>query len=150
MRKKKLKARIEELEVELKDAIYAKEAAENKANDYRSRFETFGSNVETVENLKGVKVLKWSLKPQPWGTYATYINDSEPSKEILKKCLADRIAKGLIENNVVQFIDKPRSNDDPLSAVSTMGAKLFVIPWEQVPHTRFLEVMQKAREEAEE
>ena len=146
MKKKKLKNIIEELEVELEAAKMGREMAEDKAEAYRKRFEEFGTNVETIEDINGVKMLKWTMMPRPWGAYAAYSQDMPINKDEIKKTLAYRIANGLIENNVVQFIDKPADPEDPIGNVSTLGAKLYVIPWDKVPHSRTLELRQRVAE----
>ena len=149
MKKKRLKERIEELEVELEAAKMAREMAEDKVNSYRKRFEELGRNVKTVEEIPGANVLKWTIKPQPWGTYAAYVKDLKPNMDVMRESLVSKIAKGLIENDIVQFIDKTGSDDDPFNVMSTLGAKLYVIPWDRVPHTGILEVRQIAAEMVE-
>lgn len=119
------------------------EHAEITAEDYRRRFAEFGTNVETIETGENclVKTMKWELTPQQWGKYTKQQMDirmevAEQVKEI-EKDLVCKIANGLIENNLVQFVLREAEPfGGPLTAEATIGAKLFVIPWEQLPKYR--------------
>jgi hypothetical protein len=69
-----------------------------------------------------------------FGTYARMFEVSEREMEYYKQNLAEQIAKKLIDENIAQIIVHERGEDVPLGFPpydnSTIGVKLFVIPWE--------------------
>jgi hypothetical protein len=121
--------------------------AKSKAEYYKKRFREFGTNVETVdEGGDCIKVMKWTVKPQTWGTYITFMDNGEMSREELEQLfrakLLNKIAEFLVENEIVKYITRlPGESFDPL-AFGTAGAKLYVIPWDQMPHKRTIELTQ--------
>lgn len=121
--------------------------AEEEARYYKTRFRAFGSNVETVEpdDSKDLRVLKWELKPEIYGNYLK-IDDELIDPGYLEKKVAEELAKGLVERNLVQFIKKDPDNTDPLNRYGTFAAKIYVVPWEQVPHKQIIELKQLSDE----
>ena len=125
-----------------------REEADEEAKYYRERLLKFGSNVKTVEPSKGkyVECIKWELEPQQWGQYAVTGQDVDVLKVLpeIKERVVKSIAKSLIERNIVQFVLKCNEEYDPFNEYGTVGAKLYVVPWEQMPHERTIELMQYA------
>ena len=114
-----------------------------KAEFYKKRFQDFGTNVETTEPGSGKFVVceKWSLRWEPYGVYKKFPGTiNEEDVEQIKKELAEKIAGALIENNLIQFFVKEADDFGPLTEFATIGAKLFVVPWEQMPHKRTIEL----------
>ena len=69
------------------------------------------------------------IRPEQYGNYALMVDELDD--EILDQCkekLVESLVKGLMDNNVVQFIER-NSRPDPLSMYSTVAAKINVIPW---------------------
>jgi hypothetical protein len=125
--------------------------AEELADYYEKRFLAFGSNVETVsEDTDAVKVLAWNLEPQVWGQYCAINPMLEMTGDIYEKTktrLVESIVRGLLEKNLVQFIVKnPYESFGSFSVYSTVGAKMYVVPWEQTPHEKTLRVEQFVHE----
>ena len=84
---------------------------------------------------------KWTIEQQPWGTYIALDRElSEEEQETAKKRIVESIVKGLIERNLVQFISKDRDERFPIAEYKTLAAKLYVVPWEQMPHKRTIEL----------
>ena len=113
--------------------------AEDKAEYYKNRFKQFGNNVKTVEPDSGKLVVceKWEIKPQDYGHYACITDLSEVQEEMIIKELAQSIAKSLLENDLVQFISNRNClADGPIKPGGTVAAKLYVVPWEMMPHDR--------------
>ena len=139
---KKAKARISELESQLHHERAEKEYATQQASEYKKRFQEFGSNVKTIGAKDGklLTVLEWEMKPEPYGTWAYYSDKVPFPPDWIKGKLVQNIAKGLIENDLVQFIFHSKDEEGPFGGPffeqNTIGAKLFVIPWDQVPHER--------------
>ena len=114
-----------------------------RAKYYVNRFREFGRNVETVEPKSGKFVVceKWSLRCEPYGVYKKFPGTiNEEDLEQIKKELAEKIAGALIENNLIQFFVKEADEFGPLTEFETIGVKLFVVPWEQMPHKRTIEL----------
>lgn len=113
---------------------------------YEKRFRKFGTNVETIEDRNIIECLKWEITPEQWGNYAVrnwddmLTNDDAYVK--IKKILIDQIAEGLIDKNIVQFIVKEGSMISGPFGMPTVGAKLYLVPWEQMPHKRTIEMRQ--------
>ena len=117
------------------------------AEYYKKRFMAFGSNVETVEGKGYIDMLKWEVQPEPWGHYAR-VDESffqmgmEEAFRGLKGDLVRHLVDQLLENNLVQFYTRGYDVKDIMYPMGTIGAKLYVIPWEQMPHRRTLELKQ--------
>lgn len=130
------------------------ERAEDEANYYKKRFREFGSNVDTVEPGSGklVNVLKWELKQQAWGDYCVVddriveTHDTATVQKILSDRVIEGLARALIENNLVQFVIRDPDMHDPFNRCGTYAAKLYVVPWEQMPHSKILELKQYSDE----
>jgi len=129
-----------EAEAKIGAAVYKAEAAEEKAQRYEKRFREIGSNIKTLNpgSGKALVMMKWEIKPEKYGTYAKIdnrrikeTNTEEIYNEIRKK-LANNIAEGLLDQNIVQIIFKGQNEYDPISEYSTVGMKLYVVPWEMM------------------
>lgn len=140
---KSIKKKIRKAENEARFQREKRLEAEEKAKFYEDRFRRFGSNVETVDPGSGKLVVmeKWTIEQQPWGKYAICREDiSDEELEKLKESIVEGLVRGLIEKNLVQFILKERNTVFPIAEFKTLGAKLYVVPWEQMPHERTLEL----------
>lgn len=168
MKKKTYKAMKNELYRQIRRAMMAEyrnlvlekrvEDAEKKAQFYTERFRKLGSNVETVnpESDKLVTMLKWELDPVRAGAYMMIHPimmeemDQRTAYNTIRDDLANEIAKGLLESDMVQLFTKGQDQTDPLNPYGTAGAKLYVIPWEQMPHKRTVEIKQYVENTLEE
>lgn len=145
--KKKLKAAINRAQ----EAEQMVKLVEIEADRYRKRLVNIGSNMEVVtpKDDGPITEVKWTADIQAWGHYIrfdhNYIYNSPDRDEMflkMKKTLAEKLAAGLIEENLVQFIVKDPETGSPFSREGTLGVKLFVVPWEQMPHKRTIEIRQ--------
>lgn len=134
MKKKYIKERqrlLNELTIKGQKLNIAKaeiEMLSDKLNKLSSRLETAGSEIETIDNVVGpMQVIH--AEAQAWGQYFHKASFTEEELPQVKKLLIEDIVKGLAKANIIQFIIK--RGEDPLLGVS-IGAKLFVIPWEQL------------------
>lgn len=111
--------------------------ATDEAEYYKSRFRKMGSNVETVDPGRGkaVAMETWELEPEAWGNYVI-VGDETPDDVIdkYKDMIVSSIVRGLIDRNIVQFI--PGESWGPITGLKKLGAKLYVVPWEQMPHEK--------------
>lgn len=120
-------------EARMQGAEYAKEKAEETAEYYEGRFREFGSNVKTFGEGNGISCVEeeWKIESVQYGTYAATERNIDPEYEdYIIGALTNKIAKGLVERNLVQVI----KNRDGGPFDSAIGVKLFVVPWERMPH----------------
>jgi hypothetical protein len=125
---------------------------EEAAKFYKDRLQSIGKNMQTVDvNSEVIRTIKWEIHPQAWGEYVCIDLDSIVSAHDEKYLLAimqekavNHIARGLIEKDLVQFIIKNQDMDisDPLNQCGTLAAKLYVIPWERMPHKGKIELIE--------
>lgn len=130
----------------------AREALD-KADEYAKRFREFGKNVETTEEVPEggpVSIIKWNMKAEQFGQYVCLLPEevykNREDVKYIERSLAESIAKGLLETNMIQFIYRGPCGLDPLAEYATYAAKLYVIPWEQAPHKRNIQLIQMAEE----
>ena len=119
-----------------------KQLAISKSNEYglqeqikrlNQRIAEIGANTVTKDESGNVVAIK--IKPMAYGDYAVLAKENwyEPFTTEAKKSLVENLAEGLINNNIVQFIVHDAAVFDPLNAgFITLGAKLFVVPWEKM------------------
>ena len=120
------------------------EQAEAKAKYYEKRFLTLGSNIEIKDTGHYIEELTWQIEPEEWGNYAVITGGEIDEKT--KEKVAQILAEGLIENNLVRFITREpwegHSSDPMEDALGICAVKLCVVPWEQMPHKRTIELKQ--------
>lgn len=122
------------------------ECAKDEADYYKERFRELGSNVETVDTDGDVMTIKWELTPKQFGNYITVgdaISITPEIERLLITKLSDSLAKAMVEGNIAQIIKKVGLYDDPITRYGTIGVKLYVVPWEQMPHKRTIELQQE-------
>lgn len=108
------------------------------------RLRLAGSMVETIDGPTGkIQIIKAEAKA--WGNYVIgyEINAIEEYKERLIR----DIAAGLAESNVVQFIVKGANDFYPLDQYMTVGAKLYVVPWEELRTGNTIKLMREVMPE---
>lgn len=96
-----------------------------KRKDIEGRFIELGNRID-LKQTDAIACVE--VKPIAFGQYANVTNGLPLADLIdeVKSRLVTGIARGLIEMNYVQII---YNDDGPLG--KTIGAKLFVVPWEQ-------------------
>lgn len=152
-----LQMKIKQKDISISRLMSRIKCLEEEKKKVEKRLEIAGTETETVEEEFGmVQIIR--AQAIPYGIY-TRVNkihlDELSSTELLneltsiKQELTNEIAKALIEQNIVQFIIKePGMYDGPFEAIvqefGTVGAKLYVIPWEQMRTTgRTIEIRRK-------
>ena len=122
--------------VEAKEAaIIEKDKAVDKAEWYVERFRKLGSKFDTIP-ADPYAVVEWEADPEQYGTFMAFCDNIVPESEMFQRVrreIVTKIVNGLLEQNLVQFIYRDRAYD-PLSCLPTLGAKLYVLPWDQVPY----------------
>ena len=119
-----------------------KKTKEKEVEYYKKRFRDLGSITETEDEFTGGRLVveKFTADIIPFGGYC-YIEDRDRyngGDEIAQQHLVRNMVEALIEKNLVQFIYQR----DPFNGVVKIGAKLFVVPWDQTPHRKTIELLQ--------
>lgn len=104
------------------------------ANDnLKHRLDVAGFTTPTLEESTGpVHVIEADIVP--YGLFNIFTEEpTERDMETLRDELTLQMAKGLADQNMIQFIYKgPDESGDPLNEQFTYAAKMYVIPWEQM------------------
>ena len=130
MKKRELKQRISELEQLLSQHEAEAKAYKHELDIAMGKLAALGKDFEPIE---GVEYVEASAKP--WGTYVKVDTDyiKKDKLDAVKNKLLIPLAKGLMDTGWVQFIVK-----DGLTPLDpgTVGAKLYVVPWEKAVRRR--------------
>ena len=116
-------------------------AAELEIAFYRKRFKKLGSMLDTIDEAisNRLAVVRLELEPIPFGHYAVVEKNMYTDDEfadIVKRQLIGKISEALMAKNLVQII----ARDDIFNPSWTVSAKLFVVPWEQAPNAKTMEM----------
>lgn len=133
--RKQLIERIKLLQNEIK---WKETAHKEKVAAINDRLFRAGSDPE-LKPIANDFAFEFTVRPELYGDYCcSYESGSCDDDEIIEKCkveLAHALAKGMIEQNLVQFIIKgfrgyPQS-DNPVCG-RTVGIKAYIVPWERM------------------
>ena len=107
-------------------------AIQEKYEGLQKRFDDISGKFEMAES--GGPIITLNAEAQYWGQYVMLSDMDDEDIEYAKKELARQIANGLLDNNILQFIVRHPEVYDPLSELElcTIGAKLAVVPWDQL------------------
>ena len=139
----------EELRMDNRLLEKEKEAACERSERLKKRFLEFGRNVETSDPENGKVVTeKWELCPDTYGDYMMFDARQEDMTQVNYLALIDQyraelvknLVKGMMEDQLVQFYT--RESDYPVFGGTILGAKIYAVPWEQMPHKRKIELRQ--------
>lgn len=117
---RELKHKVKELEYDLDDVRLERNNLDHRLTLLGSRVETLGARGSGIECI--------DIEPEPWGQYCVLRDNEEPQMDEIKRRLVGRIAEGLMKSNNIQII----VHDDIFPGRVTIGAKLYVIPWDQM------------------
>lgn len=131
-KKKKEISRLQTINAQLTNELTE---SERKVERLERRIRRMGTLVYDTISVHGIHQIV--IEPETIGDYMTVsvLEAEEMDKVLLKKIkgeFASRAAEYLIQNNLMQIFFKNKNEYDPLSQYTTVGAKLFVIPWEQL------------------
>jgi len=128
------------LQADMQIVIAQRDGEKKDKEWYKERLSKIGKNMKTVEPVSGyVRCIKWELDPKQYGEYIVSDGLEDPERvKLIKKKIAEGIARGLMENEIAQFIVRDLHSCDPATDIGfgTVGGKLYVIPWEQMPHDK--------------
>ena len=137
----------EELRLDNEILAEEKEEAEERYNRLKKRFMEFGRNVITEYPGSGnIVTEKWEMHAESLGNglmFSTRKDDltQEDFLALIDQYKAELImgiVNVLMEDQLVQFYTKEEAY--PLFGGTILGAKIYVVPWEQVPHRRTVEL----------
>ena len=129
---KKLKRDVQVAEDRVKDATWQCDMINKRIQQIGMRcvdMRMGGGPIETID-----------IQPEPFGMYVMLDDGRMPDPELsqvtewAKGRLVHQIANALVEKNMVQFICRRHGDAvmyDPLNP-GTIGAKLYVVPWEKM------------------
>lgn len=125
--------------------------AEEKAEKLRNRIRSIGQNMETIDkDINEVRCIEWTLNPQAWGQYVALTPNMDvipqEAMEDVKAELAMAIVEGAEKNGLIQYVTRGGSLSDPLDQAVSIGAKIYIVPWEQMPHRRSIKLRELVNE----
>lgn len=127
--------RIRDLEHDLSIAQDLVKQQEADIKYWKKRFRRTGYKRMEQIAANQVKTVKVELNPVPFGGYSILNNRFSSEEDMLnrvKEDLVQRLVRGLIEAEMVQFIIKDPDYYVGSEPCVTVGAKLAVVPWEQM------------------
>lgn len=130
--RRELKAKIRELNlktISLEGQLLTSKAEISQLHD---RLNRLGTQIESLESGDPIQMIE--IKPIPFGQYAM-LTDDFMFKEIpgeIKSQIVNYMASQLMENAYVQFI----TGFNNFTGEVTLGAKIYVVPWEQMARRR--------------
>ena len=130
--RRELKEKIKDLSFELRTAEYRLSTAIMGRDALKQRLTELGSKAENFD-VRGSGMTCIEVEPKAWGSYCVIPYGekmTEDDTEHLKEELARNIARGLMEENMIQIIDH-HQDMDPLQG-RTIAAKVYVVPWDKM------------------
>ena len=118
--------RIKELEKELEEMTQSR-------NDWKKRFRRAGNAPYVYVPDRNIREYSFEVKNIFWGQWIAVTGDmTDGIIDASKEKLVEKMARCLIDNDLVQFIiKKPEDSFDPLHQFGTIAVKMAVLPWEQ-------------------
>ena len=94
------------------------------------RFHVLGLYTDNTESWNVIKVV--DVDPIPFGLWAsvedTFLKNDVADIEYVQNTLAENLVKSLMKNGYIQLT----KGKDPVHGFTAIGAKIYVIPWEQM------------------
>lgn len=139
--RRELKAKIRELNlkaISLEAQLLTSKAEISQLHD---RLNRLGTQIESLESGDPIQMIE--IKPIPFGQYAMLTDDFmfEEIPDAIKSQIVNNMASQLLENAYVQFMV---GFNNFIGAV-TLGAKMYVVPWEQMARRRTVTAMVKRK-----
>ena len=140
--RRELKAKIRELEYETqclqrhllasKDEISRQHEMYGRLYD---RFARLGTQIESLDSGGTIQAIE--IKPIPFGQYAIFSDDfvAKELPDVIKRQIVSDMVSQLLENAYVQFLTGFNLGE------VTLGAKMYVVPWEQMARRRTVTAM---------
>ena len=135
--RRELKAKIRELNYDLQTSKIAISQLQEIYGRLLDRFNRFGTQIESLDSGSTIQMIE--IKPIPFGQYAILSDDFKAKEipDVIKSQIVNDMVSQLLENGYVQFI----TGIDNYPGAVTLGAKVYVVPWEQMTRRRSVTVM---------
>lgn len=130
--RRELKAKIRELNLKAISREGQLLASKAEISQLHDRLNRLGTQIESLESGDPIQMIE--IKPIPFGQYAM-LTDDFMLKEIpdeIKSQIVNNMASQLLENAYVQFV----IGFNNFIGTVTLGAKIYVVPWEQMARRR--------------
>lgn len=132
--RRELKAKIQELNYETQSLKAKLSQLQEMYGRLYDRFTRLGTQIESLDSGGTIQAIE--IKPIPFGNYAILTNGliAKEIHDAVKSQIVSDMLSQLLEHGYVQFLS---GFDDCLGAV-TLGAKMYVVPWEQMARRRII------------
>lgn len=123
--RRELKEQIKRLQLCIQEMMKDYTDLKDKHRKLSDRFDRAGNEWEPVDGI-GVSV---NIKPEAWGQYLTLGDDPYAvyHEEYFLKKLTQDLVRAMLDNHYVQFY-----GHDGIINGYTIGAKIYVVPWDKV------------------
>ena len=130
--RRELKAKIRELNLKTLSLEGQLLTSKAEISQLHNRLNRLGTQIESLESSEPIQMIE--IKPIPFGQYAMLTDDFmfEEIPDAIKSQIVNNMASQLLENAYVQFMV---DFNNFIGAV-TLGAKIYVVPWEQMARRR--------------
>lgn len=125
--RRELKQWNRDLKHKVKELEYDLEAVRLERNKLDHRLTLLGSKADAYD-VRGAGIECIEINPETWGQYCVLYSDEDVNVETIKRRLAGCLIDGLMKSNSIQIIVQ----DDVFPNRKTIGAKLYVIPWDKM------------------
>ena len=122
---------IKSLRSQAGEAETMREDANARYDALLRRFHVLGKYSEPVDFDSTIKTVE--VKPIPFGIWGaldnTILDNDSTTFKHMQDTLAESLVKSLMEHGYIQFVEGDR---EPIRYFTTVGAKIYVVPWEQM------------------
>ena len=128
--RRELKAKIQELNYETQSLKAKLSRLQEMYGRLLDRFNRLGTQIESLDSGGTIRAIE--IKPIPFGQYAIFSDDfvAKELPDVIKSQIVSEMVSQLLEDGYVQFMTG--FNLDRV----TLGAKMYVVPWEQMAQRR--------------
>ena len=135
--RRELKAKIQDLQMLLQASNTELSRLQELYGRLYDRFARLGTQIESLDSGGTIQMIE--IKPIPFGNYAILTDNliAKEIRDVVKSQIVSDMLSQLLEQGYIQFLN---GFDDCLGAV-TLGAKMYVVPWEQMARRRTVTVM---------
>ena len=139
--RRELKAKIRDLNYETQNLQMHLQASKIQISQLQEmygrlhdRFARLGTQIESLDSGGTIQEIK--IKPIQFGQYAILSDDFKAKEipDVIKSQIVNDMVSQLLENAYVQFI----TGIDNYPGAVTLGAKIYVVPWEQMARRRII------------
>ena len=140
--RRELKAKIRDLNYETQNLQMHLQASKVNISELQEmygrlwdRFTRLGTQIESLDSGGLIQMIE--IKPIPFGQYAILSDDfiAKELPDVIKSQIVNNMVSQLLEQGYVQFLTGSRLDE------VTLGAKIYVVPWEQMARRRTVTVM---------